>query len=220
MKYIITESQLKTIMMEQTYSTDYERRELKKVDNQVAAQNKVGKVVNKLGPNLDADDYADIVSGLVDAVPGIGNIISAGIDVTHALTYVVRYFFAKTTEEKVEMSLLAIVTFASSLIPVGGNAANVAARVEIKSLLKKTPFELRVIMKNMGIIKSAGFNLAKEPWKYSFIIALVKIFKSKTADALAIVSSKLASLSNKSKELKPYIDNFNTQIKDVQTMLA
>jgi len=216
MKYIITESQLKTIMMEQGYSTDYERRELKKVDNQVAAQNKLGK----LGPNLDADDYADIVSGLVDAVPGIGNLISIGIDVTHALTYVVRYFFAKTTEEKIEMSLLAVVTFASSLIPVGGNASNIAARVEVKSLLKKTPFELRVIMKNMGIIKSAGFNLAKEPWKYSFIIALVKIFKSKAADALAIVSSKLAALSNKSKELKPYIDDFNTQIKDVQTMLA
>jgi hypothetical protein len=203
-------------MMEQGYSTDYERRELKKVDNQVAAQNKLGK----LGPNLDADDYADIVSGLVDAVPGIGNLISIGIDVTHALTYVVRYFFAKTTEEKIEMSLLAVVTFASSLIPVGGNASNIAARVEVKSLLKKTPFELRVIMKNMGIIKSAGFNLAKEPWKYSFMIALVKIFKSKAADALAIVSSKLAALSNKSKELKPYIDDFNTQIKDVQTMLA
>jgi len=118
------------------------------------------------------------------------------------------------------MSLLAVVTFASSLIPVGGNASNIAARVEVKSLLKKTPFELRVIMKNMGIIKSAGFNLAKEPWKYSFMIALVKIFKSKAADALAIVSSKLAALSNKSKELKPYIDDFNTQIKDVQTMLA
>ena len=220
MKYIITESQLKTIMMEQGSSTDYERRELKKVDNQIGAQNKLGKVVNKLGPNLDADDYADIVSGLVDAVPGIGNLISAGIDVTHGLTYVGRYFFAKTTEEKIEMALLAIVTFATSLIPVGGNAANVAARMEVKSLLKKTPYELRLIMKNLGILKSAGFNLAKEPWKYSFVIALVKIFKSKAADALATVSNKLVGLSNKSKELKPYIDNFNTQMKEVQTMLA
>ena len=75
-------------------------------------------------------------------------------------------------------------------------------------------------MKNLGILKSAGFNLAKEPWKYSFVIALVKIFKSKAADALVTVSNKLASLSNKSKELKPYIDNFNTQIKDVQTMMS
>lgn len=199
--------------MEQGYSTDYERRELNKVDNQVSAQ-------NKLGPNLDADDYTDIVSGLVDAVPGIGNLISVGIDITHALTYVVRYFFAKTVEEKTEMALLAIVTFGTSLIPVGGNAANVSARVEVKSLLNKTPHELRVIMKKMGILKSAGFNLSKEPWKYSFMIALVKIFKSKAADALVFASNKLASLSNKSKELKPYIDDFNTQIKDVQTMLA
>ena len=220
MKYIITESQFKTIIMEQGFSTDYERRELKKIDNQINAQNKLGKVVKKLGPNLDADDYADIVSGLVDAIPGIGNLISAGIDVTHGLTYVVRYFFAKTTEEKIEMALLAIVTFATALIPVGGNAANIAARVEVKSLLHKTPYELRLIMKNLGILKSAGFNLAKEPWKYSFVIALVKIFKSKAADALATVSNKLVGLSNKSKELKPYIDNFNTQMKEVQTMLA
>jgi len=47
--------------MEQGFSTDYERRELKKIDNQINAQNKLGKVVKKLGPNLDADDYADIV---------------------------------------------------------------------------------------------------------------------------------------------------------------
>jgi hypothetical protein len=52
------------------------------------------------------------------------------------------------------------------------------------------------------------------------MIALVKIFKSKAADALATVSNKLVGLSNKSKELKPYIDNFNTQMKEVQTMLA
>jgi hypothetical protein len=221
MKYIITESQLKTLMSEQVKASltpSSQSSNLQLTTNVQARNDDYRK--NELGPNLDADDIADIVSGLVDVVPGIGNLISAGIDVTHGLTYVVRYFFAKTTEEKIEMALLAIVTFATSLIPVGGNAANVAARMEVKSLLKKTPYELRLIMKNLGILKSAGFNLAKEPWKYSFMIALVKIFKSKAADALATVSNKLVGLSNKSKELKPYIDNFNTQMKEVQTMLA
>ena len=213
MEYIITESQLKTIIMEQPESR-FVPRGMSPKENMKALAGR------ELGANLSADDYADIVSGLVDVIPGIGNLISAGIDVTHGLTYVVRYFFAKTMEEKVEMAVLAVVTFGTALLPVGGNAANIAARVEIKSLLHKTPYEMRLIMKDLGILKSAGFNLAKEPWKYSFLIALVKIFKSKAADALATVSNTLAGLSNKSKELKPYIDNFNTQIKDVQTMLA
>lgn len=213
MEYIITESQLKTIIMEQPESR-FVPRGMSPKENMKALAGR------ELGANLSADDYADIVSGLVDVIPGIGNLISAGIDVTHGLTYVVRYFFAKTMEEKVEMAVLAVVTFGTALLPVGGNAANIAARVEIKSLLHKTPYEMRLIMKDLGILKSAGFNLAKEPWKYSFLIALVKIFKSKAADALATVSNTLASLSNKSKELKPYIDNFNVQIKDVQTMLA
>jgi hypothetical protein len=175
---------------------------------------------NELGPNLDADDIADIVSGLVDVIPGIGNLISAGIDVTHGLTYVVRYSFAKTMEEKIETSLMAIVTFATAMIPVGGNAANVFAKQEIKSLMHTTPYQLRVIAKELGLIKFAGWDLAKQPWKYSFVIALVKIFKSKTADALTSVSTTLANLSNNSKDLKPYIDDFNKQIKEAQTLIS
>jgi len=175
---------------------------------------------NELGPNLDADDIADIISGLVDVIPGIGNLISAGIDVTHGLTYVVRYSFAKTMEEKVEMALMAIVTFATAMIPVGGNAANVFAKQEIKSLMHTTPYQLRVMAKELGLIKFAGWDLAKQPWKYSFVIALVKIFKSKAADALTSVSTTLANLSNNSKDLKPYIDDFNKQIKEVQTLIS
>jgi len=175
---------------------------------------------NELGPNLDADDIADIISGLVDVIPGIGNLISAGIDVTHGLTYVVRYSFAKTTEEKIEMALMAIVTFATAMIPVGGNAANVFAKQEIKSIMNKTPYQLRVMAKELGLIKFEGWDLAKQPWKYSFVIALVKIFKSKAADALTSASTTLANLSNNSKDLKPYIDDFNRQIKEVRTLIS
>ena len=231
MKYIITERQL-GIISEQWYNdpkhpewkqyapTDYEKRELNKIDNQKVAQDKLGKVVKKLGPNLGIDDYTDIISGLIDAIPGIGNLISAGIDVIHGLTYVVRYFFAETMEEKLEFGIMAMVTFGTTFIPIGGNATNIAAKGEIKSLLKKTPYELRSIMKEMGLLKSAGFNLSKEPWKYSFLIALVKIFRSKVGDVLASVSNTLSKLSNNSKDLKPYIDNFNGEVKDLQTMLA
>jgi hypothetical protein len=217
MKYIITESQLKTIMMEQPESR-FAPRGLSSKENMDALSGKYEK--NKLGPNLGIDDYTDIISGLIDAIPGIGNLISAGIDITHGLTYVARYFFAETIEEKLEMGIMAMVTFGTTLIPIGGNATNIVAKGEIKSLMKKTPYELRSIMKEMGLLKSVGVNLSKQPWKYSFLIALVKIFRSKVGDVLASVSNTLAKLSNNSKELKPYIDNFNGEIKDLQTMLA
>jgi len=217
MKYIITESQLRTIIIEQPESR-FAPRGLSSKEKLDALSGKNEK--NKLGPNLGIDDYTDIVSGLIDAIPGVGNLISAGIDITHGLTYVVRYFFAKSTEEKLEMGIMAIVTFGTTFIPIGGNATNIAAKGEIKTLLNKTPYELRTIMKEMGLLKSAGFNLSKKPWKYSFLIALVKIFRSKVGDVLASVSTTLAKLSNKSKELKPYIDNFNGEIKELQTMMA
>jgi hypothetical protein len=68
----------------------------------------------------------------------------------------------------------------------------------------------------MGLIKNAGFNLAKTAWKYSFLIALTKIFRQKLSDAIASITSTLASIGNKSKELRPYIDNFTKDIKDLQ----
>jgi hypothetical protein len=136
--------------------------------------------------------------------------------VAHGITYIVRYFYAKTTEEKLEMAVMGLITLGTSFIPVGGNAINVMARNEIKFLLKKTPYELRLIAKKMGLIKNAGFNLAKQPWKYSFLIALVKIFRQKLSDAIAGVTTMLVSIGNKSKELRSYIDNFTKEIKDLQ----
>lgn len=211
MKILISEQQLKYIISEQPDSrftmlgiTDKERAD----------------VLNKpkLGPSLSADDIADVVSGMVDAVPGIGNLVSAGIDITHGISYVVRYFFAKTTEDKVEMSVMALLTFGTAFVPVGGNAANMVVRGELKALLRKTPFEILKIAKDMGIVKRNIFNLSKEAWKYSLLIALVKIFRSKVDDVLGSVSKTLASVSNKSQDLRPYLDNFRKDIQDLQNI--
>ena len=209
MKIILTESQLRYIISEQPESR-FVPRGMSNKEHMDA----LGGI--KLKPNLGADDYADIVSGLIDAIPGIGNLISGGIDIAHGITYIVRYFHAKTTEEKLEMAVMGLITLGTAFIPIGGNAMNVAARNQIKFLLRKTPYELRLIAKKMGLIKNAGFNLAKTAWKYSFLIALTKIFRQKLSDAIASITSTLASIGNKSKELRPYIDNFTKDIKDLQ----
>ena len=226
MKILISESQLSNLIEQnqnwekekQKYVTDYERRELQKVDNQVATQNKVGKVIKKLGPNLDADDYADIVSGLIDAIPGLGNLISGGIDIVHGVTYITRFFYANTIEEKAEMAVMGMITLGMAFIPVGGNAANMVARGEIKLLLRKTPYELRLLAKEMGLIKHPGFQLAKQPWKYPILIALAKIFRSKLDDVIGKVTNMLASIANNSKELKLILQNYIITIKDLNAI--
>ena len=217
MKILISERQL-GVISEQSWPSEYEKRELKKVDNQIATQDKLGKVVKKFGPNLDADDYTDIVSGLIDVIPGIGNLISGGIDITHGITYVARAVYAKSTEDKVEMSVMALITLGMTFVPVGGNAANMVARGEIKTLLRKTPYEIMKIAKDLGIIKKSVFNLSKVAWKYSLLIALVKIFRGRLDNVIGEVSGILSTIANKSQNLKPIIDTYIKDMNELKTL--
>ena len=211
MKIVISEQQLKRIILEQPESR-FVPRGLTNKEN----MNALSSVNRSLSPNLDADDYTDIVSGLIDVIPGIGNLISGGIDITHGITYIVRSFYAKTIEDKVEMSIMALITFGTSFIPVGGNAVNLLAKNEIKMLLKKTPYEVLKIAKDMGLIKKSIFKLSKQAWKYSILIALVKIFRSRLDNVFGEVSKTLATIGNKSQELKPIMDTYINEIKELQ----
>jgi hypothetical protein len=214
MKIVITEQQLKRIISEQPESR-FIPRGMSAKDN----MNTLSGSSRELGPNLDVDDYTDIISGLIDVIPGIGNLVSAGIDITHGITYIVRFSFAKTTEEKAEMAVMGLITLGMTTIPIGGNAANIAARSGVKTLLKMTPHEVLVVAKNMGLIKSAGFKLSKQVWKYSLLIALVKIFRGKLGDAVGDVTKKLTYIANNSNELKPYLNDFTKEMKDVMDIM-
>lgn len=169
---------------------------------------------------FDADTITDIVSGLIDVVPGVGNMISAGIDVSHALSYIVRYNTATADEMKMEMAIMALITLGTAFVPMGGNMANVVIRGEIKSLLRKTPAEILKIGKNMGIIKGNVINLSKDIWKYSLLIALYKMFKIQVVNVLAGVVNTLTSISNKSNQLKPHLNRFIADINQVRSLMA
>ena len=211
MKILISEEQLKHIISEQPESRFIPRGMSNKEHMDVLNR-------STLGPNLDTDDYTDIVSGLIDVIPGIGNGISGAIDITHGITYIVRYFYAETIEEKVELAVMGLITLGMTFIPVGGNVANILARGEIKTLLKKTPYEVRLMMKNMGLIKSVVFQLSKQAWKYYFLIALVKIFRGQLDSVIGDVSRTLTSISNKSKELSPILQNYMKTINELKNI--
>jgi hypothetical protein len=117
------------------------------------------------------------------------------------------------------MAVMGLITLGTTTIPIGGNAANITARSGIKTLLKMTPHEVLVVAKNMGLIKSAGFKLSKQVWKYSLLIALVKIFRGKLGDVLGEATKKLTYIANNSNKLKPYLNDFTKEMKDVMDLM-
>jgi hypothetical protein len=172
----------------------------------------------KLSYNMDMDDIIDIVSGMIDVIPGIGNLVSGGIDITHGIAYIVRFFLSQSVEDKAEMGVMALVTLGTSFIPIGGNVTDIAIRAELKTLMKKTPHEILVTAKSMGLIKKIPINLSKDVWKYSIMVALIKIFRSSFDNVIGSAARTIASLSNKSKQLKPYMDDFVKELQDIQTI--
>lgn len=130
----------------------------------------------------NTDNLVDVVSAAIDVIPGIGNLISTGIDITHGLTYILRYFSAKNDEEKLSFFLKAFITFTTSFIPVGGNVINLTSNVAIKQVLQKTPKEILLVGQKLGLIKQTTIFLQKGKWKYSLLLLLIKIFKNTLVD--------------------------------------
>jgi hypothetical protein len=177
MKFLITETQ---------YSRLFEQPDTK-FDNPYNKElrRKYSKPVSL--SNLSIDDAVDVISGLIDGIPGIGNLISAGIDVSHALTYFVRFLYSNDEDTKIEMATLGIITLGIASIPVAGNALPIVARKGVKEVLKTTPKEILLIGKNLGLYKKTVIFLSKTKWKYNLLLVLARICGDKLSEILTNV---------------------------------
>jgi hypothetical protein len=165
-------------------------------------QNRVGTL-----PSLTLDDTIDIISAVIDGVPGLGNLISAGIDVTHAISYIVRFFYSNNDDEKVEYATLAIITLGISLMPVAGNTIPIIARKGVKEVLRKTPDEILLKAKKLGLYNKTVFLFSKEKWYYNKLLVLAKIFKGELLELLTLVSKYLKEIYTKTKNNFKNISN-------------
>lgn len=187
MKVIISEKQYR-FLREQPEST---------MDRRSTSFEKLGKNLE----NLSFDDTVDVISAAFDAVPGIGNVISLGIDAIHGLSYIVRFIYSKSTDEQIEYGSMALITFATSYLPIGGNAASILARKGIKSLLRHTPSEIMVLGQKLGMVDRTKFFLSKASWKYNWLLVLAKIFRSKLSEAMVAIIKKLNEIYEKIKNI-------------------
>jgi hypothetical protein len=199
MKFIISESQYKRIILEQEpewrYETDYNKKFMR--DNKPTF---IG---------LGLDDTIDILSGLIDGIPGIGNLVSLGIDLLHTLSYVIRFGLASENEieKKIEYATLSFITLAGAFIPVGGNTLPVVARKGISAVLRETPDTILLIAKKMGIYNKAVVMIKKSKWKYLWLIVLAKIFGGELAEKLDAVTKKLYTMYNSLEKGSVYYNN-------------
>lgn len=182
MKFLINESQYKRVFLEQPDE---------KFD---APENKKIAQLSNIQLNLDVDDLIDIFSAIIDGIPGIGNLISAGIDITHTLSYCIRYYFSKTIEEKIEYGTLAFITLGATFIPVQGNSLPIMARMGLKQVLNKTPKEIVKIGKKLRIYDKTIIFLSKGKFKYSLLILLAKIMGSELAEKLDVVTENIYAI--------------------------
>jgi sulfur relay (sulfurtransferase) DsrC/TusE family protein len=214
MKIIITESQYRQLFEQpdEKSDTQYNKELMRKNNKSVSLD------------NLSFDDVVDVISGIIDGVPGIGNLISAGIDVSHALSYGVRFYYAKDDDEKIEMGTLGIITLGAAALPVAGNALPIIARQGVKTVLRKTPEEILLIAKKLGIYKQTVFFLSKTKWKYNLILVLAKIFGYELIESLTKVVKYVRDLmlkinnSDIKRALKSLLELLNDILSDVNSI--
>ena len=137
------------------------------------------------------DDVVDVISAIADGIPGIGNLISLGLDISHVVSYLIRFGLSDDESEKIEYMAMALITAAMAFVPVAGNSANILIRQGVKSLLKKTPDDLTRWAIRNGIINPIIL-FGKGKFKYNLILLLVRILKGEAAEIVA----KLAKFFN------------------------
>jgi sulfur relay (sulfurtransferase) DsrC/TusE family protein len=99
--------------------------------------------------------------------------------------------------QKIENAVLGIVTLGAATIPVAGNALPVITRSGIKAVLKRTPEEILLIGKSLGLYKKTIFLLSKTKWKYNILLVLAKICGTEMLETLTNVVKYIKDLIQK-----------------------
>jgi hypothetical protein len=192
MKYIITESQLSKLISEQEpegrYGLERYGYNYTKPETLQPAQAKQQQAIKDLS-SLDLDTTIDFISGIIDTIPVVGNLTSAGIDVTHGLSYLVRLIYEKVDTKKVEYMVLAAATLAGALIPVAGNTVPALAKKVVNSVLKKASEIIKLVQ---------TLHINHPWWIIAVIMSLIKVIgEGKIVDLINTVVGTLYKISAK-----------------------
>jgi len=218
MKLIISESQFERLFEQpdEKFDSPYNKKIMRDYNR---SQNNSQSL-----ENLSFDDTVDVISGIIDGIPGLGNAISAGIDIAHALAYGVKFFNSNDENDKIENATLGIITLGAAAIPVQGNALPIIARRGLKEVLKKTPQEILLLGKQLGLYKKTIILLSKTKWKYNLLLVLAKICGGELLEILSDVVKYIKDLIRKinnvdiKKSLQPLLNLLNEILSDTESI--
>ncbi len=167
---------------------------------------------------VSADDAVDIVSAILDGIPGIGNLASLVTDIGHTISYLYRMVFATEESVKIEYAVLAATTFMTAFIPFGGvNTVNIIIRQGIKPLLRMTPEQITKWAIRKRIINPMIL-LQKGRFKYCLLLLLVRILKDETSEMLSKAISNITKLQEIISKYK-FPDFFVNGLDDLKKLL-
>lgn len=206
MKILITESQINVLI-----------EDLEKMDEQVLLGAGLGAQSMMSKATANPDDATDYLSAGLDTIPGLGNLASLGIDMVHAATYAYRYMKTNDERLKIEYGILGLITLISSIVPVGGNAVNIASRKGLKQFVRKTPEEVLRILQKYGLYNQKIWALQKTPWSFNVGLFIYKASQGEVSEFLPAIQYKLSKLINFTKKtqlIKP-LTEFKNMVDDI-----
>jgi len=183
MNILVTEQQLRFIHEQMDSRMPFQPETMGFVPGKPETVRTSADNLKNITKNVDIDTIVSLISGVLDGVPGAGNLASFVIDEIHAITYLIRAVFT-AGYERTENLILAVMTAAFGLFPMGGNVAMLTTRQGIKTILKQTPDSIQKWAMKNGII-NYRILFGKGMFKYSIILLLVRIFKDQTAETIA-----------------------------------
>lgn len=139
---------------------------------------------------IPIDDAIDLISAAIDGVPGVGNLISLGIDEIHAISYFVRAGM-KSEPEKTKYIILGVLTALLGLVGIGGNIALLTTKQGIKKILNQTPQSIQKWAIDNGII-NYRILLGKGKFKYSILLLICRILADESVE---MISGKIQELN-------------------------
>jgi hypothetical protein len=156
---------------------------------------------------LTIDNIVDIIAAVLDGIPGVGNAVSFGVDIIHAISYFIRAFIYSDDLDKLENVMNGVITCMLAYVPLAGNIASIGIRGTIKKLINQTDSEVIAFLKRFGIIlnQSVRFDLKKDSkFVYRFLAAIA-----------SFIIDKATEVQDSKPKIQSYIENLSKQLKEI-----
>lgn len=143
------------------------------------------------------DFVIDLVSSVLDTIPGLGQGISFGIDMLHTLSYAIRAYLYEDENAKIKNGVMFGASLGTAFIPVGGNVANILARVGIDNSLKLAPSAIVKLTSKKWFDTSLKRWAMTTKWKFNFLFVLVRYLGDSAIEGIADMHKSIKQVFDK-----------------------